>query len=360
MENLVSIIILNYNWWKFNKPCLDSILCQSYTNFEIIFVNNLSTDWSLEEVKKTYTKEIDTWKIKIIENKENYGFAEGNNIGAKHAEKIGKYICLINNDTVVEFNWLEKLIQCIESDERLWLVGSLVLDRWLEEEIQDMIFKKKNMGINNYIMETSFRRITDQEFKTWVIYTTGISGCGLVYKKDLIQKPFPSFYFAYGEDTYLSHCILLSGYKLALCTKAIIHHIWSASFGKKISLLKAFHGAKNQLCNILLFHTRANSIKLIPTYLLYQGVKIFSWNISIRLKWLYKAIARCIRHRKEIKQQKKYIKNIQKISNKAYIKQLSDKIFENIYFLPIPKYQIYIMNILNTLSKLYFRLVDIR
>jgi len=57
--------------------------------------------------------------MKIIENKENYGFAEGNKIGVKHTDKSNKYICLINNDTVAEINWLEKLIQCIESDERL-------------------------------------------------------------------------------------------------------------------------------------------------------------------------------------------------------------------------------------------------
>lgn len=356
----ISIILLNYNWWKFNKPCLDSILRQSYTNFEIVFVNNLSTDWSLEEAKKIYTKEINIWKMKIIENKENYGFAEGNNIGVKYTDKDAKYICLINNDTVVEVNWLEELIQCIESDETLWLVGSLVLDKWHEEEMKDLLFKKKKMGVNNYIMETSFRNLTDQEIKKWIVYTTGISWCGLIYKKDLIQQPFPSFYFAYGEDTYLSHCILLQGYKVALCTTAIINHFWSGSFWRKTTLLKAFHGAKNQLCNILILHTSANSIKLIPTYLLYQWIKIFSSDINIRFRWLCKAIARCIRHRKEIQQQKTYIKNIQKISNKEYIRQLSDKIFENIYFLPIPKYQIYIMNILNTLSKLYFRLVGIR
>ena len=67
----VSIILLNYNGIKFNIPCINSILKQSYQNFEIIFVDNVSTDKSLEEVKKTYQKEVQSKKIIIVENIKN-------------------------------------------------------------------------------------------------------------------------------------------------------------------------------------------------------------------------------------------------------------------------------------------------
>lgn len=71
----VSIIILNYNGLQFNKNCLDSLLAQSTTNFEIVFVNNLSTDGSYEEVKKIYNKQIEEKIIRLVQPKENLGFA---------------------------------------------------------------------------------------------------------------------------------------------------------------------------------------------------------------------------------------------------------------------------------------------
>lgn len=360
MQDKVSILLLNYNWLKFNRPCLDSLSKQSYQDFEILFVDNNSTDWSLEEVKNIYKKDIATEKIKIIENKHNYGFAEGNNIGASHANKDSKYICLLNNDTILPTNRLEELTQGIKSDPALGIVWSFVLDKWFEQQMKDLLFKQKKMWVNNYIMETSLRDLTDKEIAEWILYTTGIGWCALLYKKEIIIKPFPSFYFAYWEDTYLSLCNILSWHKAALCTKSIVHHLGSGSFWKKVSVLKAFHGAKNQLCNILIFHTRANRIKLIPTYLLYQCAKIFSWSPFIRFKGLCKAIFWCITHTQEISNQREQVKKLQKISNKQFIAELSNKVFENTYFLKIPKYQSTIMSILNTLCKFYFRLVNIK
>ena len=360
MWHLVSIIILNYNWWKFNRPCLDSVLSQSYKDFEILFVDNNSSDWSVEEVKNAYKQYITAGKIKMIENKHNYGFAEGNNMGAIYADKYSKYICLLNNDTILPSNRLEELVKGMESDPKLGMVGSLVLDKWGEDSMKDLLFKQKKMGVNNYIMETSFRDLTDHEIQTWVFYTTWIGWCSLLYKKDIIQQPFPSFYFAYGEDTYLSLCNLLSWHKAALCVKSLVHHFGSWSFGKKTSLLKAFHGSKNQLCNILIFHRRANRIKIVPIYLLYQFMKLFSWNTFIRFKGLCKAIWWCIANRGKISKQREQVTQLQKITDKQFLTQLSDRIFENIYFLNIPRYQIVIMDILNALCKFYFRLVHIK
>ncbi|MBP7847646.1 glycosyltransferase [Patescibacteria group bacterium] len=101
MNSLVSIVILNYNGKKFNQACLSSVLQQSYTNFEIIFVDNASRDGSVEEVEKNFETEIISGKIKVIRNKINTGFSGGNNIGVAHADSQSFYICLLNNDTTV-------------------------------------------------------------------------------------------------------------------------------------------------------------------------------------------------------------------------------------------------------------------
>ena len=105
----VSFIVVNWNGEKTITECLDSILAQTYKNNEIILVDNHSADHSLELVKEKY----DIDKLIILER--NYGYAEANNIGFKHAK--GEHIALVNNDAILENNWLEKAIDVFQGDE---------------------------------------------------------------------------------------------------------------------------------------------------------------------------------------------------------------------------------------------------
>jgi GT2 family glycosyltransferase len=102
---LISIIILNYNGKHHLQCCFDSILNQSFTDFEIILVDNNSTDSSVPWVKENYSK------IKIIENKENLGFAGGNNSALPYAS--GKWIFFLNNDTELENDCLVEIARDI-------------------------------------------------------------------------------------------------------------------------------------------------------------------------------------------------------------------------------------------------------
>ena len=105
----VSIIILNYNGMEFADRCLESVFCSGYSDFEVIFVDNASSDGSLDYVKKKFGFYSN---LKIVINNENYGFALGNNIGARQAN--GKYLVFLNIDTVVDSKWLTELSQCHE------------------------------------------------------------------------------------------------------------------------------------------------------------------------------------------------------------------------------------------------------
>ena len=100
---LISIIIVNYNFGKIHENCISSILKTQNCNFEIILVDNASTDNSHKTCKEKYPD------IILVENDENLGYAEGNNIGIKNSK--GDYIVILNPDTLVEPNWLENLHQ---------------------------------------------------------------------------------------------------------------------------------------------------------------------------------------------------------------------------------------------------------
>ena len=99
---LVSVIVLNYNAGELLLNCIESIKKSVYKNLEIIVVDNISTDKSQKACKEKYPD------IKLIQNDENFGYCEGNNIGIREAK--GDYIIILNPDTIVESSWIEELI----------------------------------------------------------------------------------------------------------------------------------------------------------------------------------------------------------------------------------------------------------
>ena len=105
---MISIIILNWNGKHHLEECLSSVLKQTYKDYEVIVVDNGSTDGSQEYISSRFPS------VSLICNDQNYGFCKGNNIGIKASK--GEYIVLLNNDTVVEQDWLQQLYECMISD----------------------------------------------------------------------------------------------------------------------------------------------------------------------------------------------------------------------------------------------------
>ena len=102
MDNLISIIIVNWNGKQWLGKCLNSLIFQTYKKIEIILVDNNSEDDSVEFVKNGYPG------VKIVSSQKNLGFAGGNNLGIDSSN--GKYILLLNNDTWIDAHFIEKMI----------------------------------------------------------------------------------------------------------------------------------------------------------------------------------------------------------------------------------------------------------
>jgi len=111
---LASIIILCWNELEYTKQCIESVLANTSAPFELVLVDNGSTDGTPD-----YMATIDG--AKVIRNEENLGFPKGVNQGIEAAE--GDYIVLLNNDTIVPPGWLDRLTQCAESAEDIGMVG---------------------------------------------------------------------------------------------------------------------------------------------------------------------------------------------------------------------------------------------
>ena len=97
----VSVIVLNFNQYKLTIDCIESLLKQSFEDFEIILIDNFSKD---ESYKKFMDKFENNPQIKIFQTNKNLGYTGGNNFGVTKSN--GNYIAILNNDTEVEQDWL--------------------------------------------------------------------------------------------------------------------------------------------------------------------------------------------------------------------------------------------------------------
>ena len=103
IESLTSIVVLNYNAGDLLLDCIKSVYKTQTRKFEVIVVDNNSTDNSHKKCKEKFPQ------IRLIENKENLGYCEGNNVGIRNAN--GEFIVILNPDTIVAPNWLDELMK---------------------------------------------------------------------------------------------------------------------------------------------------------------------------------------------------------------------------------------------------------
>lgn len=212
----VSFIIVNWNGEKTITECLDSILAQTYKNNEIIFVDNRSSDSSLELVKEIY--DID----KLIALDRNYGYAEANNIGFRHAK--GEYVALVNNDAILENNWLEKATNAFQRDEykNLGSVATKIINYHQRDLIDSAGVEYFGFGACWDYKNLPIDSIEVNQKKE----VFGACATAALYRKKIIDEIslFDPRYFIYFEDTELGFRLRLFGYKCIYEPEAVCYH----------------------------------------------------------------------------------------------------------------------------------------
>jgi GT2 family glycosyltransferase len=226
---LVSIIIVNFNGEDYLAHCLSSVLNTNYQNFEVILVDNASTDSSLEIAQKFKGDP----RFKIIENKVNTGFSGGNNLGFGYSR--GNYVVFLNNDTIVNDDWLSYLVEALQNDDTIGLAQSMILTidgkmiqtgGWL---FSDYLITKLMIGEKKH-SNVDFQPIFEISF---------VCGASMVIKRDLIKEIglFDSSVPFYYDDTLLSLKTWLADKKVVTVSKSKIRHIGGASRAWNVELI---------------------------------------------------------------------------------------------------------------------------
>ena len=238
MENpFVSVIVLNWNGVGFLEECLNSLANQSYKFFEIIVVDNGSTDGSLELVKKKFSG-----SVKLIENGRNLGFSGGNNRGIEAAK--GSYILLLNNDAVAEKKWIGELVAAAEKDPGTGMCASKVLSydsRNIIDNVGHLIYRDGLNRGKGRLEEDRGQYDNEEE----IFFP---SGCAALYRKEMLDEIglFDEDFFAYGDDTDIGIRGRLAGWKCIYVPSAIVFHRYSGS-SNPYSELKAFYVERNRV-----------------------------------------------------------------------------------------------------------------
>jgi len=219
----VSIIILNWNGKEDTIECLESLKQIIYPNYEIILVDNGSTDGSVEFLREQYPD------MEIIENERNLGFAEGCNIGIrKSLDKRTDYVLLLNNDTAVEPEFLNEMVKLAESKKSIGIVGPKIC--YYDEKNKILRAGEK---INTITGKVSIlgRNHIDKESNNQNKKVDLVEGSCFLIKSILFEKIgfLDPEYFAYAED--IDYCLRASkeNFEVYCCHSTKIYHKGSRS-----------------------------------------------------------------------------------------------------------------------------------
>ena len=309
-----AVIIVNWNGEKLLFDCFDSLRGQSYQNFKIVFVDNGSEDSSVEFVRKNFLDK-DLLKIEIIELSENTGFAKGNNIGISKAleDKNVQNIVLLNNDTKVEDDFLERLVSTTKDEalnNKYEKVGALAPKILLSDQKtvgnkQEEIKKWQSLDSEqDNIIDSVGARVgrdgrgysighgeKDEGQYNEVREVFGFCGGAVLLRLEMLedvagsqnsakvqplqkcegwtfveyQEYFDDNFFAYYEDADLSCRMRLRGWQTITVPSAVVHHFHSATTDEMPSSFKAYYLNRNRF--LMMF-------KNFPGKILWKGLTL--------------------------------------------------------------------------------------
>ena len=307
MENLnipkVSIVILNYNAGDLLEKCISSIIKSEYENFEIILVDNASEDQSHKKCKEKFPE------ILLIENKENVGYCQGNNVGLEKA--TGEFIVILNPDTEVEINCIRKFLKEYNKHGE-----GLYQPKLLTTKDKTIINSAGNMmNIFGFGFSSGKGKKDSEKYNNFKKINYASGACLFTSKKILNKLGFfDPYLFAYHDDLDLGWRAAQLGIQSFYAPNVVVYHAESFSF--KWSKTKFYLLERNRWYCLLTHYSKSTFYKILPSLILVEIIIFFYFLSKGLIKEKIKVTTDIIKDRKMIKEKYKEIQIKKIVSDK--------------------------------------------
>jgi hypothetical protein len=219
MKLLVSVVVVNYNGKKFLDDCLSSLERQTCQNFEVILVDNGSSDDSIAFARGKFPG------VKIVDNGVNLGFAGGTNSGIREAQ--GEFIFTLNNDTIADPRMLEEIVRPMQSDQHVGVCGSKMLLSDGRINSTAICISRSGAAWDRGMGEVDNGQYDKRE------EVFGACAGAALYRRSMLEEIglFDEDFFLYSEDVDLAFRAQLAGWKCMYVPTAKVVHVHGGTTG---------------------------------------------------------------------------------------------------------------------------------
>jgi GT2 family glycosyltransferase len=264
---LISVVIPNYNGSRYLESCLKSLAVQSCRQFEIIVVDNGSTDDSVDIARAVAPDAI------LLLQKRNLGFAGGANAGIRSSR--GNWVAILNNDTEVAQDWVLQCMKAIQGHPEASFLACRVLDYKDRSRVYSAgdCFLRAGIG---------YRRGQEQPDRKEFLQEREVfsaSGCAALYRKTALEETglFDERFFAYLEDVELGLRLQSRGYHGRYAPLAEVYHHGATTSGGEFSRLSVYLRTRNSLLILLKSIPFAILMRCLPMIIFGQ----LSWILRV-------------------------------------------------------------------------------
>jgi len=235
LQDRVAIVVLNWNGSNDTQMCLSSLRQLNYDNYEVIVVDNGSSDDSVDRIGSDFPE------VTLMETGENQGFAGGCNRGISHAlSNSADFIWLLNNDTIVDPDALRRLVDKTQQDRRIAAVGSAIYSMEDPHRLEAWGGGRVNfwLGHSRHFLAP----VPDEAIDF-------ITGASMLISREALERVglLDEQFFMYWEDADFCFRLRKSKWKLAVAGSSRVWHTGSATVGKNsISLDRYFNTSAAQ------------------------------------------------------------------------------------------------------------------
>jgi GT2 family glycosyltransferase len=268
----ISVIVLVYNGAKYLPNLINSLIKTDWPSkvWEVIFIDNASSDDGLEIIRKSALP-----NSSVIRSSVNVGYAAGNNVGIKQAlESNSDYIVLLNQDTVVDTNWLNELVSTADTHDDAGAVQSLLL-HWDNKNLVN--------SWGNYIHFLGFgfaggnKEVLSERLNVDVV--TYCSGAAVIYKASVLRQVglLDETLESYHDDLDMGLRLRLNGYKSYLAPNSIVYHKYRFLNHDKLGKRKYYLMERNRLYILFKYYSLKTLWLIFPAWLVVEiGIFLFS------------------------------------------------------------------------------------